>query len=1238
MALKIANHKTLAAGLLCVLVAGFLYLLNSWIYQDPDTYFQQIENRLQREMNLAEAEMELVLQILSTQPDDPFSELPADLNFQYYIYRHKVIGYWSDYHYVPKYENLDGNYKYRLLSLSEGQFIVLKKEWAPPGIPAETYELFMLLPLLTDVVQDGGHSPYNQKIFTSADFRLLPPDTDNGAAIIYSEDGLALFQVKIGKDYMEGPNPLMLLVAIFLLTAAALLVISLYRKSRSLLLEQKIASAFGLLIGGLLLLRALMLFSSFPYSLYPFPLFDPKYYASSFINPSLGDFLLNALSFLLIIVLLFQLWHGKRYQLRTWMQKREGHRGWIVGLAILHFALLFCHYWILHELFFHAQYSLDITSSLSLNGFKIVSWVIFCLLTFVYIFLNYVLSLFLHDLLRTKIQGILWYVGLALVLLIIGYWWPILRFVALTLALYFLVFLYVQRRKLVKPYNYQLFVYIFCSALISALAGSLALYDYHQQNRQLVKERFANQLLTQHDPVGEYLLSEAAEEIQDDPFIRSRFFSPLFSKEGTVQKVKQQYLTRYFDKYEVRVLLFNVDGSVINHPNRFLNYHVMRSKAEEGNNETDYPDLYLLDEQGPGSPGKRYQQFIPVLQGARPLGYIVIDLTQKRFLPNTVYPELFFGQRLQDPQSARFNYAIFSNGRLDYNVGAFDYVHHLPEGILQDPGLYQEGIEYEGYHHLGVKDQRGQVVVVSDPSEPGYFVLSNFSFLFLLGIFLVSLGLIGYVSFYGLSIKKLDFTTKIQLYLNFAVFLPLLVVSVTTLSLINSSFKEDKENQYYDKAENISRNLAEIINDRPFYQLGDGEELSNTLASIARYAEVDIHLFNTQGRLAATNQPIIYQQDYLAPYINPLALAEIKEQNSRQIILNERVNTLRYKSAYMAVRSTRDGSLLGILSLPFFESGYQLEQQLAAVFSNIVNIFACLFILFLGLLYLLSRELTEPLRYIAQKMKQVSLSGKNEPLHWPTDDEIGKLIREYNLMLANLQESKEALSRSEKESAWREMAKQVAHEIKNPLTPMKLSLQHMSRMLRDKLGSQRDEELVQKSVNSMLDQIDTLSDIATSFSAFAKMPIPKQERFDVADVLKGVLRLYANQQQQHIQAEIEPGRFWVLGDEQMMQRTFHNLILNGIQSVPDTREPVIKVSLQALENGRILIEISDNGEGIEPAIREKVFVPNFSTKYTGSGLGLAIAKRGIEHAGGSIWFETEAGVGTSFYIELPLAL
>jgi nitrogen fixation/metabolism regulation signal transduction histidine kinase len=306
------------------------------------------------------------------------------------------------------------------------------------------------------------------------------------------------------------------------------------------------------------------------------------------------------------------------------------------------------------------------------------------------------------------------------------------------------------------------------------------------------------------------------------------------------------------------------------------------------------------------------------------------------------------------------------------------------------------------------------------------------------------------------------------------------------------------------------------------------------------------------------------------------------------------------------------------------------------VLSTIMNIFTAIFLCFLVFSYFASRILTVPLRLITQKIQKTTLHDYNEPLEWESDDEIGLLVNEYNRMLVKLEESKQALSRSEKESAWREMAQQVAHEIKNPLTPMKLTLQHLQRTLLNGNGS-LNKNSAEKSFITLLDQVDTLNDIATSFSAFAKMPTPKEEVFEIGAVVRKTIELYSNDSDVEISTDIAPGECYVKGDQQLMSRIFTNLIINGIQSVPNGRRPHIFIGLQKNVHN-ILVEIRDNGVGIPENIRNKIFIPNFSTKYAGSGIGLAVAKRGVEHAGGIIWFESEESKGTSFFIQLPLSV
>jgi two-component system nitrogen regulation sensor histidine kinase NtrY len=172
-------------------------------------------------------------------------------------------------------------------------------------------------------------------------------------------------------------------------------------------------------------------------------------------------------------------------------------------------------------------------------------------------------------------------------------------------------------------------------------------------------------------------------------------------------------------------------------------------------------------------------------------------------------------------------------------------------------------------------------------------------------------------------------------------------------------------------------------------------------------------------------------------------------------------------------------------------------------------------------------------------------------------------------------------------------------------------------------------------LQSLLDQVNILNEIASSFSAFAKMPIPKNEHFNISEVLKSTVNLYNNTHDVHVDSKVEDDECMVDGDEQLMGAIFTNLIINAIQSVPYERKPRIEIFLSRIDNA-VIIEIRDNGIGIHEAIKNKVFLPNFSTKETGSGIGLAVAKRGVEHAGGRIWFETKAGEGTSFFIEIPL--
>jgi signal transduction histidine kinase len=552
--------------------------------------------------------------------------------------------------------------------------------------------------------------------------------------------------------------------------------------------------------------------------------------------------------------------------------------------------------------------------------------------------------------------------------------------------------------------------------------------------------------------------------------------------------------------------------------------------------------------------------------------------------------------------------------------------------LLDQSTLFSSGIYKGKFHHVGVKEH-DKIVVVSSPVYPIYYILADIS-LFFLGFIIFTLGAL----IIGAFSKKTEFlrfnyATKLQLYLNFAFFFPILIISIIIVGLFTSSYQEELNRQYLQKTSLVTDNLSPVIEKRNSGLL-EKDELLETMNNLSGNANTDINLYNNEGVLVSTSQPNIFDKKVLTNYINPNAIVELVEGQNNLVLLEEKIGNLSFKSVYSAIRSKDGQEVQAIVAIPFFESETELDLLIADVLSNIINIFVLVFVVFLFISYFVSRNLTFPFKLLTQKLKVTGLDN-NEPMFWPTNDEIGLLVNEYNNMLFKLEASKKDLASSEKESAWREMAKQVAHEIKNPLTPMKLTLQHLLRLQSE--GKLEDPKKLKQPLETLIHQVDTLSDIATSFSSFAKMPKPKKELMDFKQVVLGTLELFKNRENEKIIFGdlTEEGNLPVMGDKQLFGRIIANLIINGFQATEPHKKSVILVFLRVIDN-QVVLEIKDNGKGIPVELRGKIFMPNFSTKSEGSGLGLAIAKRGVETEGGKIWFETEEGKGTSFFLSFNL--
>jgi two-component system nitrogen regulation sensor histidine kinase NtrY len=329
------------------------------------------------------------------------------------------------------------------------------------------------------------------------------------------------------------------------------------------------------------------------------------------------------------------------------------------------------------------------------------------------------------------------------------------------------------------------------------------------------------------------------------------------------------------------------------------------------------------------------------------------------------------------------------------------------------------------------------------------------------------------------------------------------------------------------------------------------------------------------------------------------------------------------------------GNSYAYLNIPYLNSQSELNQEISGFLATLINLNAFIFLIAGAIAFFLTSRITDSFSLIGKKMREMNLGRINEEIKWNRNDEIGMLVEEYNKMVKKLEQSAQALAKSEREGAWREMARQVAHEIKNPLTPMKLSIQYLQNAIQR--GAPNVKELSENMAVTLIEQIDQLSKIAGDFSQFANIGNAQMEKFDITEVLSSLIRLYGANPRIQLEWFREDGDYSLFTDRVQINRLFTNLLQNAIEASEDPAKKVNITVRQKTEAGHILISVQDQSGGIPERTRDNIFKPNFTTKSSGTGLGLAIVKGIVEKANGQIWFESKEGVGTTFHIRLPKA-
>lgn len=1219
-----------------VVLLLIVLILNFFVFSktDEEVFFEALQAKIHKVDR--EFDEDFIQVLMDVRPEDSLSfRVISDHAHQhpYFILdENQRLVFWSDYALTLDLSMLEFSQEYQLIEDPYGDFVAKVRKFKRNS---RDYYLIHAVRIVRPGSIDNDYisSGPNPDFFGNDRFQLFT-NSSEGTFQVLSLTGKPIFGVNFLPGYQLVGRVYNVPLVIFFIS-----VFLLYFLLSFDFLKKKWSKGYpwqtigyGFLI--FLVIRVLMIYSGFPGIFFEFELFDPTNYASSVVNPSLGDLLLNTLGLGVILgLIVFQLVKKQVIDKASgWNWLRNRLLGSLVVFLIC--ALFYSISWFLpRDLIFNSQWVLEITSIPSFDWFQGLSLLILFVWGAYYVLIT--LSLFrilvgvgYSRLFLLKALTIFGF-SLAVPFGFLGIWWFIAwsaHFVFQATVVWFGLHQNVFRL------GFNTFLTFFYAGLIVATINGVSTHQAQRESLVQSKVGFANQNLIENDVMTEFFLGDIFTRIKSDLFIQNRLADPLLSKDPVETKIRKIYLDNYFDQFEVSIRIFSSAGTQIQGPSDQLKLEDLRKEYVKSDFATGVRDLYFVRNRE-SSANNKFVGFVPILRENNLLGTVFFELKQLRVQPGSVYPKLLLDKKYADKlEPSSYDYGVFRDGNLIRTSGTFNYFQSQFELVLDRESLYTSGISLGGYHHLGIANGE-EVFVISSPSVSLAQFFANISLFFVAFVFLTFLTILINTLIKGYRKFEFNYSTKLQLYLNFAFFFPIIIISIITIGLLSGSYQDDLNRQYIQKANLIKTNLGAFLNNQDPSSV-DRDLLNEEINELANTVASDIHLYTPEGRLESTNRPNIFDKKILSPYINPQALAGIREENQIQLLVNEQVGKLRYQTVYLAVPSQIDQSLAGILAIPFFESEAELDSLIADVLSNIFNAFVIIFILFLVVSSFVSRNLTLPFRLLTQKLKATNLEN-NEPMYWASKDEIGLLVNEYNNMLFKLEASKKVLASTEKESAWREMAKQVAHEIKNPLTPMKLTLQHLLRL--DQEGKLDDPDRLRKSLETLIHQVDALSGIASSFSTFAKMPLPKNERMDFKKVLGKVLDLFKNDRR--IQLDFRDDSYTeeipIMGDDKLFGRVISNLIINGIQAVETDKRPHIKIWLWMTEQA-VFLEITDNGKGISPELKDKIFIPNFSTKSQGSGLGLAIAKSGVETAGGKIWFETELGKGTTFYLTFPL--
>ncbi len=1226
MFLKLNKYFYLFAAIILFVVASIIEF--NLLKQHPEVHLvEEFQSQLLKNENILEARLN---QIKDQIPDDPDIDINESLNasglfieevgFGYLVFQNGELKFWSNrsmafFNYLDDYKNTDGllqlpNAFYLAKKIEKGEYIILGLHVIKNNYGFENKYL-----------QNLFYSDYNLPEVFEISSKVEPKFED---FIVKDSQGNFLLTLVPKGQFLCNTNQLYFPGIIYFLGILLLLV---YFKREFVDSKSPFFLKLATLGTTLFIVYWLHIIFRVPKLFFHLQFFGPEYFAISNWLPSLGDFFLVAMFFLYWIYNF-----GLGLDVERIKESSNLSRKIIVSLLLLFNASLFllANYFI-ELLIFNSTISFSLDQITSITPQSVLG--IFC----VGLILFSVIYLITRITEEGKDDFSFWQL-IAVVVVITGFLAGV-QYLAIGKIYIAVLLLFIVTAALgcffSKNY-YKKFTLSYLIIFISVVSiYSLSVfYKTISQKERDIQKLLAVNLVSERDPAAEEFLVGIYNRIKDDPAI----YSFLYRQNDLEEYIEKAYFSGYFKKYLLKVYICgDLDSLFFQHENRNVPCLTFMDDLikSEGIKIAD-SDFYFMDNMN-GRISYTGKIHIPVLADSSGVT-IYIDLDSDLLFEGIGFPELLIDKSMtRSDNYKKFDYAKYYGGDLTDKYGEYNYIFHVNTYLqngTQESDLSPEFI-YKKWHereHLIYHTRENNYVIVSRKLYTIADYLISFPYLFVFYFLMMII-----VLFFGsktIRNRKIifDLKFKIQAAIISIVFISLLGVALATIIYNVDEYKAKHKNDLNEKMKSISEEIDMRLEDT--VEITDSLEiwLHRELSKLSNIFRTDINIYGYNGDLIASSRGEIFQNGLISTRMNTRAYNEIRHDFEADYFETEYIGKLSYLSAYKPIINNF-GSYLGFINLPYFIKQDNYSQEITTFVVAFINLYVLLFLASIIAAVFIANQITRPLVVIQQNLKKMELGKHNEQIDYNSNDEIGSLVKEYNKKVDELAVSADLLARSERESAWREMAKQIAHEIKNPLTPMKLNIQYLQRA---KVRDEEYDDFLERITGTLIEQIDNLSNIATEFSNFAKIPTARNQVFYLDEQLKKVIDLYET----HNRAQIEfisngIEKVEVNADREQLSRAIINLIKNGIQSVPKNQMGQVKIWLIRKKN-KAIIAVKDNGSGIPVELREKMFSPSFTTKTSGMGLGLAIVKNIVENFSGKIWFETELGKGTTFFLEIPI--